>query len=178
MTKRPLRTKNKMTDETQSQPEQKQTAKPTEATKAVPSSGKIAVVLVRGLVGLTQPVKDTLRMLRLTRKNQCVVVADNPVMVGMIRKVKDFVTWGSVTDATFTELVAKRGREFLGRTQDSKGKYSYKTLDVNGKKYIPTFNLNPPRKGFGRKGIKLSFTVGGALGNRGDKINDLLMRML
>ena len=40
------------------------------------------------------------------------------------------------------------------------------------------FRLSPPRKGFGRKGIKFAFTKGGALGYRGIKINDLIKRML
>ena len=38
--------------------------------------------------------------------------------------------------------------------------------------------LHPPRGGFERKGIKLPFTKGGVYGNRGEKINDLVERML
>jgi len=37
--------------------------------------------------------------------------------------------------------------------------------------------LHPPRGGFERKGIKKSFSVGGALGYRGEKMNDLLRKM-
>lgn len=61
---------------------------------ATPQGGKLAVILVRGMVGLTHQVKDTLRILKLNRKNMCVVVDDTPVTRGMIMKVKDFVTWG------------------------------------------------------------------------------------
>ena len=142
------------------------------------NTGKIAIVLVRGLAGLTQKVKDTLAMLRLTRKNFCVVVPNNPVYVGMINKVKDYVTWGVIDDATYSELIEKRGEEYKGRLEDSKKKYNYKTLRVNGKHYKPYFRLNPPKKGFGRKGIKVAFKVGGALGNRNEAINDLIKRML
>ena len=39
-------------------------------------------------------------------------------------------------------------------------------------------NLHPPRGGFERKGIKIPFKVGGALGYRGEKISDLIKRML
>ncbi|PIN73777.1 50S ribosomal protein L30 [Candidatus Woesearchaeota archaeon CG10_big_fil_rev_8_21_14_0_10_45_16] len=147
-------------------------------TAAPASSGRIAIVLVRGMVGLTQEIKDTLQMLRLGHKNYCAVVADTPVNRGMIQKVKDYVTYGPISDATFTELVAKRGEEFKARLTDSKKKYSYKVLEVAGKKYKPYFRLNPPRKGFGRKGIKMAFKVGGGLGFRGDKMDDLIMRML
>ena len=68
--------------------------------------------------------------------------------------------------------------EYQGRLNDRRKKYTYKTLEVNGQKYHRTFYLNPPRKGFERKGIKVSFKAGGALGYRGEKINDLIQRML
>jgi large subunit ribosomal protein L30 len=139
---------------------------------------KIAIILVRGLVGVRQTVKDTLKMLGLTRKNHCVVIANNPVNLGMIKKAKDFITWGSISEEVFQELVAKRGEEWKGRVEDSKKKYSYKALDVDGKKYKRYFRLNPPRKGFGRKGIKMPFKLGGGLGDRADKMDDLIKRML
>ena len=37
-------------------------------------NGKLAVILVRGVVKVTKPVKDTLTMLNLNRKNHCVVI--------------------------------------------------------------------------------------------------------
>ncbi len=148
-----------------------------EATEA-PESSKLAVILVRGIVGVTQQVKDTLRMLNLTRKNSCVVVNNTPSLKGMIMKVKDYVTWGEISDKTYQELVNKKGREFKGAVQDRKKKYSYKHVVVGNKKYAPDFRLNPPLKGFGRKGIKVSFKAGGALGYRGEKMNELLARMI
>ncbi len=139
---------------------------------------KIVVVLVRGLVNKSHPIKQTFELLKLSRKNQAVVVLKNGVNLGMIAKINDFVTWGEIDEATFKELVAKRGVEFLSRNTDSKNLYTYKSLSFNGKHYKPYFRLNPPTKGFGRKGIKAAFNAGGALGYRGDKINDLIKRML
>jgi large subunit ribosomal protein L30 len=139
---------------------------------------KIAVVLVRGLVNVTHAIKDTLAMLKLTRKNTCIVVDNNPTMLGMIKKAKDYVTWGEISEETYKELVAKRGVLYLGPIQDSKKKYNYKTLEIEGKHYKPYFRLNPPSKGFGRKGIKMPFNKGGGLGPRSDKMNDLILRML
>jgi large subunit ribosomal protein L30 len=141
-------------------------------------NGKLAVILVRGLVNVSKPIKDTLAMLKLTRKNNCVVIADNVINRGMIKKVKDYITWGEISEDTYKELVDKRGSEYLGRETDSKKKYSYKTLENNGKKLKTYFRLNPPRKGFGRKGIKMPFKLGGGLGYRGNKIDDLLKRMI
>ncbi len=143
------------------------------------SSSKLAIVLVRGMVGLSHEVKETLRLMRLTRKNNCVVLESTPITKGMLQKVKDFVTWGEISEATFSELVKMRGNEFLGRTQDSKKKYTYKGFfEFNGKKYHKTFALNPPKKGFGRKGIKTPFKLGGALGNRSNAMDDLVKRMI
>ena len=123
--------------------------------KGTVTKGKLAVVLVRGMVKVTKSVKDTLIMLNLPRKNSCAVVEDNTINKGMIMKVKDYVTWGIINEETLKELQEKRGKE--------------------GRKH---FTLNPPRKGFGRKGVKIAFKVGGALGDRGEKINDLIKRMI
>jgi large subunit ribosomal protein L30 len=138
---------------------------------------RLAVVLVRGVVGLREPIKHTLRLLRLYGKNHCVVIPNTPIYLGMLKKVRDYVTWGEVTNEVVAELVAKRGEEWKAREQDSRGKYSYRFFTHDGKKYKPYFRLQPPRKGFGRKGVKISFTKGGALGPRGDKMADLLRRM-
>ena len=147
-------------------------------TEKKSEGGKLAIVLVRGLVNVTQSVKDTLAMLRLKRKNHCVVIENNAVNNGMLMKVKDYVTYGEIDEATYNQLIEKRGEEFNARENDGKKKYQYKCLEFSGKKYKPYFRLNPPKKGFGRKGIKMPFKTGGGLGDREDKINDLLKRMM
>ncbi|MBN1376996.1 uL30 family ribosomal protein [Candidatus Woesearchaeota archaeon] len=121
------------------------------------TSDNIAVVLVRGLVNLTEDKKSTLRMLNLHKKNNCVVVKNNPVNKGMIFKVKDYVAYGEIDDETYALLVKMR--------KDAK----------DNKK---TFRLSPPKGGFRKKGIKKPFGRGGALGYRGRDINNLLKRML
>ena len=122
----------------------------------------IAVIRVRGLIGLNYKIKDTLAMLNLHRKNYMSVYQDNPKVMGMITKVKDFVTYGSLDPALFEEVKKTHGEK------DPK----------DPKKIKKFFRLNPPRKGYGRKGIKKAFSVGGALGDRKDKINDLIRRMI
>ena len=125
---------------------------------------KLAVISVRGEINLDDGTLRTLRQLNIEGKHVCVVVIDNPTNNGMIKKVESYVTWGEIDDVTYKELLEKRGEE----TTDNEGN---KVL----KKY---FRLHPPRKGFERKGIKKSFNTGGALGYRGEKINDLIKRML
>ncbi|MBW2974227.1 uL30 family ribosomal protein, partial [Candidatus Woesearchaeota archaeon] len=87
---------------------------------------KIAVIRVRGSVNLKKEVKDTLELLRLYRKNYCIVVDDTPSYKGMITKVKDYVTFGEIDDETFKELIEKRGEAYKGREKDRKGRISYK----------------------------------------------------
>ncbi len=141
---------------------------------------KIAIVRVRGIINTRKEIESTMKMLHLHNKNYAVVVEDTPQNKGMISKVKDFVTFGPLDEETFKEMVSKRGEEYTGRLTDSKGKIEYKTkyVEVDGKKYKKFFRLSPPKKGYGAKGIKQSFVKGGALGNRGEKMSDLIKRMI
>lgn len=139
---------------------------------------KMAVVLIRGTTRAPHFVCKALEVLNLHRVNHAVVVADTPAIIGMIAKVKDYVTWGEISDDTFAELLGQRGELYLGRLQDRKKKYQYRVLKVNDKVYKPYFRLNPPSKGFGRKGTKVAYAASGGLGYRGEAINDLIRRML
>ncbi len=154
---------------------------------------RIAVVRVRGKVGVRNDIAKTLRMLRLYNVNTCIVIPNNPQYIGMLNKVKDYVTWGEISKETFKELLQKRGRLFgrknltedylkekMNMTFDEfvEDFFSFKKelKDIPGLKLF--FRLCPPRKGYGRKGIKKPFSLGGALGYRKDKINDLIKRMM
>ena len=147
--------------------------------KAKIDNGRIAIVRVRGLTGVRHDIDETLIKLRLYNKNYCVVVHGTSGCMGMIKKVKDYVTWGSIDENTYNALIVKRSEEYKGRISDRKEKIKYnRFIEINGKKIKKFFRLNSPRKGYGRKGIKVSFKNKGALGFRGDKINDLIQRMI
>lgn len=140
-----------------------------------------AVVRVRGNVNARKEIKDTLKMLRLNRVNHCVLLRRDPAVEGMIKKVKDFVTWGEISDKTLEKLVMERGRLTGNKKMDTKQaknivekiKKAKNIADIEGLK--PVFRLNPPKKGYRR--IKLPYPKG-ALGYRGEKINELLERMM
>ncbi|MEK6948783.1 MAG: uL30 family ribosomal protein [Nanoarchaeota archaeon] len=143
------------------------------------SEKKVAVIRVRGLTGVRFDIDATLDKLRLTKRNCCAVVQKNEGYLGMIMKAKDYVTWGEIDEDTYNALLDKRREEFKGAASDRRGKIqSNKFIEVNGEKIKKVFRLNSPRKGYGRKGIKYAFNIGGALGYRGEKINDLIMRMI
>jgi large subunit ribosomal protein L30 len=157
-------------------------------------SPAIAALRVRGRTHVRREVEDTLRYMGLTRKNHCTILPDGEVTKPRIYKVKDYITWGTVDDKTIAELLIGRGRITGDKKitdshvkQNSKyadikafaaalAKGEAKIKDVKGIKGY--FRLNPPKKGFEREGIKKPYKLGGALGNRGDKIKELLERMI
>jgi large subunit ribosomal protein L30 len=139
---------------------------------------KLAVIRIRGITGVRKDIANTMRLLRLYRKNYCVVLEDTKTNLGMLKKVKDYVTWGELDEESYKTLIKKRGQEHKGRTMDSKKKVAYKFMKHGDKSLKPFFRLSPPKGGFERKGIKKQFTAGGALGYRGKKINDLIKKMV
>lgn len=140
---------------------------------------KICAIRVRGRTGISREVKATLNMLRLYRNNYCVVLEPRKEILGMLNKCKDYITWGEIDNESFSELIKNKAEPYKGLLTDTKQKINYKKfLVIDNNKYKPFFRLKPPVKGFARKGIKTSFKQGGALGYRGEKINDLVRRMI
>jgi len=161
-----LSEKKKEVVEIKPQPKSPQPSK-SKAPSAVGSSpsphspkGKLALILVRGLVRIKTNIVSTLFTLRLRQRHACVVLDDTPANRAAAMKCKDYIAYGEISEETHKLLIEKRGK-----------------MDVEGKlkKY---FLLHPPRGGFERKGIKTPFTNGGALGYRGAKMNDLVKKML
>ena len=151
-----------------------------------------AVIRVRGQPDVNKDIEYTMNLMGLYRVNHCSIVPDNPVTKGMLQKVKDYVTYGEVSLETLAQMIRVRGRlsgdrpvtdEYLAENSD------FKTIDDFAKAIIdddyrmrdveavkPVFRLHPPVKGY--EGNKRSYKNGGALGYRGEAINDLIARML
>jgi large subunit ribosomal protein L30 len=121
---------------------------------------KIAVIRLRGIIRTAPETRKTFELLNLQRQNSCSVFEKTPSINGMILKVKDFSTFGIIDDDTFRQLIEKRAQVKSGKTPKI------------------FFRLNPPKGGFEKKGIKYSFVSGGALGDRKEKISDLIKRMM
>ena len=152
------------------------------------------VIRVRSDRGVTKKIRDTMSMLNLTRVNHAVLVPDTPAYVGMLVKAKDYITWGEIDADTISTLISERGRLVGDKPVTNasvKAGSEYSTIkavseaiasgeagtgDIDGMK--PVFRLHPPRGPKGWGGIKRSFTVGGALGFRGEAIADLAGRMM
>ncbi len=150
-----------------------------------------AVVRVRGSAGVRRDIADTMEMLRLNRINHAVLVEETPSYLGMLRKAKDYITWGEIDQETLKAMIMKRGRIIGGDkiTDDYiKEKTDYDSVEEFAEAVFqgdvkledagikPVFRLHPPRKGY--EAIKKAFNEGGSLGYRGEEINNLLKRMI
>src|SRR5439155_1191993 len=86
--------------------------------KPAPQGVSLAVLRLRGKSDLRRDVKDTLRLLHLTRQNHCAIVPEDPTYRGMLQVVKDYVTWGEVDAEVLARLLLKRGRQVGDRPID------------------------------------------------------------
>ncbi|MGB9937903.1 MAG: 50S ribosomal protein L30 [Methanobacterium sp.] len=151
----------------------------------------IAAIRVRGRTGIKKEIADTLDMLKLTRINHAVLIEENPSYKGMLQKAKDYITWGEVDADIIAALISKRGKlpgnvkiteEYLKENTDfsSVEELSKAVVDSGAKLedsgIKPVFRLHPPRKGY--EDTKKTFTESGSLGYRGDKIGDLIKKMI
>lgn len=151
-----------------------------------------AVIRIRGRSGIRKRTQKTLLFLGLKRINNLVLKKEDPSTIGMLKNAKDYITWGEIDAITLEKMLEKRAKtignkkitkEFLETIKISTIKELAKQLleeKISLKKIglKPVFNLTPPKKGFERKGIKKTFTQGGALGYRGKEINKLILKMI
>jgi len=154
---------------------------------------RLAIIRIRGRVNVRKTIEDTLQMLNLFRRFNCVIIDDRPSYQGMLHKIKDWATWGEIDSDTVELLLTKRGElaENKRKVTDDfiKRKTSFSSVSefaqsVCGFKAdlsdLPmlkkVFRLHSPRKGL--KSIKVPFTEGGDLGYRGTEIKRLIQKMI
>jgi len=70
----------------------------------------LVAVRIRGLSDVSGEINDTMAMLRLTKNCHATLVDDRPAYKGMLRKSKDYLTWGEISQETIALLLKKRGR--------------------------------------------------------------------
>jgi large subunit ribosomal protein L30 len=142
-----------------------------------------AAIRIRGRRKLNKKIADTINMLNLKKPNYCTVFILNPSYLGMLKKAKDYITWGPISKNLFLKLFIKKaqiGRKKLSQLKDKKeieqmaleifeGKKTLKALGLN-----PFFRLRPPSKGFKNKKKLYPY---GDLGPR-ENIDGILKRMI
>jgi large subunit ribosomal protein L30 len=139
-----------------------------------------AVIRIKGSVKLRKEIKDSLAMLRVHRKMHCVLIKETDSIKGMLNKVRNWVTWGEIDDKILELMIKKRGRKQGNKRLTEKEVKDVFEFIKNNERIPdiikPVFRLTPPSKGF-KKSIKQHYP-NGELGYRGEKINELLKRMI
>ncbi len=150
----------------------------------------LAVIRIRGNVGRRQDLKDALDIMGLSKPNTCVIIPDSPESKGIVKKVKDSVSFGKIDVDTLTKILRKRGRLEGNRrlTDETVKETGYDTIEKlsmdlferkvkirNVPKLKPVFRFSPPSKGF--KSVKQNHPRGD-LGNKGASIIGLIERMI
>ncbi|KAG8195313.1 hypothetical protein JTE90_028460 [Oedothorax gibbosus] len=166
----------------------------------VPDQPKVAIVTrIRGVNGVSPKPRKVLQLFRLRQINNAMFIKLNKATVNMLRIAEPYIAWGYPNLKTVKELVYKRG---FGRVNHKRvaltdnaiiesklGKYGIiciediiheiYTCGPNFKKvtnFLWHFKLNNPKGGWRKKTIH--FVEGGDFGNREDKINPLLRKMI
>jgi large subunit ribosomal protein L30 len=138
-----------------------------------------AVVRLRGNVNTKPDSRTTLQFLNLKRINNASVWQESNQILRMIKNVDAFIAFGKINDAVLEKLVAT-STHVDGKKVDAKKAVAElkagKTMNELG--LSNCFRLKSPVGGHERGGIKRAYKVGGASGNRGEKINELLEQMM
>ena len=68
------------------------------------------VVRMKGTVNVPRWADLTLESLHLDKKFRATIIPENEQSLGMLRKIKEWVSWSSVDDAFIKEFIEKKGR--------------------------------------------------------------------
>ncbi len=142
----------------------------------------IVAIRTKGMVDTESKSKVTLDRLRLRRKFSAVLLSENKEILGMLKRVQHYVSYGKISKELVKELITRRGL-LKGNKPVDKKIISDKFIDevYGGKKKIsdmglkPFFRLHPPIGGF-KKDTRLPYPMG-ILGNN-KEIDKLLVKML
>ena len=156
---------------------EEKTVKQKEERKQIKNS-LLAVVRIRGNVNVERSIRNTLKILRLHKTNHCIIVPKNPTFEGMLKEAAYYITWGDISSQMLEKMVYKRGRYVGDKRVEKKDAKNVAKKIIDGNKDIglkPIFRLSPPSGGY--RATRFPYPKGD-LGYRGDKINELLKRMI
>lgn len=137
----------------------------------------IAILRIRGIRNVSPKIKRTLELLKLYVPNRLRLMEDSASLKGMLQVVKDYVTWGPISDELAKKVLLEKGE--IGKKKIKELENSNEIIEkilkgeeVQGfKGYI---RLRPPSKGY--KDIKKHYPQGD-LGKR-PEMDSLIRRMI
>jgi large subunit ribosomal protein L30 len=131
----------------------------------------LAVIRVRGRVGVRHTISETLSRLNLRKVNNMVLLYGTKSNLGMIAKCNDYVTYGEVDSDFVEKMLAMKGAKV------SKDDISALAAGKKSAKQIveTPMRLHPPTHGY--ENTRKPFSQKGSLGYRGTEISKLISRM-
>ncbi len=138
-----------------------------------------AIVRVRGPINTKPDVKKTFELLSLASVNHMSIWPENKASLKMLKKVENYATFGTISEEVLTEIVEKKATALTGELDKKaaiKALKEGKTIKEAGIKNC--FKMSPPKKGYERGGIKRPFVLKGALGDRKEKMSELVKKMM
>ena len=136
------------------------------------------VVRIKGQADVPHWARTTLKLLKLEKKYRATILPAKENTLGMLDKVKHYVSWQEVDSKLARELLDKKGRKsgYKKISDDDLAETDYKTMDeladalAEGKVSLtklkplkPWFALAPPRHGF-KRSTKRMYGQKGVLG--------------
>lgn len=149
------------------------------------------VVRIKGQVDVPHWAETTLRLFKLEKKYRATIVRGRENTLGMLDKVKHYVSWKEATEEITKELLDKRGRRTGYRkiAQEDVVQAGFESIDqmaeslAEGRSSLtrlkplkPWFALAPPRRGF-RHSTKRMYGQKGILGHNRD-LDELIRSMM
>ncbi len=149
------------------------------------------VVRIKGQVDVPYWAKTTLKLLKLEKKFRATIIPAQENTLGMLNKVKHYVSWQEAEVSMAMELLDKKGRKsgYKKITEEDIKKIGFKNIEdlatslAEGKTTMtklkplkPWFALAPPRHGF-KKSTKKLYTQKGILGPNKD-LGNLVRNMI
>nr|CAD7607739.1 unnamed protein product [Timema genevievae] len=172
----------------------------TQGNYYIPGEAQLAFVIrIRGVNQVSPKVRKVLTLFRLRQINNGVFVKLNKATINMLRICEPYVTWGIPNLKSVRELVYKRGFvKIRGQRipitsneiiENKLGKlgiicvedliheiFTVGTSFKYASNFLWPFKLNTPTGGWRKK--TTHYVEGGDFGNREDKINSLLRKMV
>ncbi|PSN43250.1 60S ribosomal protein L7 [Blattella germanica] len=166
----------------------------------IPGEARLAFVIrIRGINQVAPKVRKVLQLFRLKQISTGDYVKLNKATINMLRICEPYVTWGYPNLKSLRELIYKRGfakirgqripitsNEMIEKKLNKCNficieDLSHKLFTVGAKfkyasNFLWPFKLNTPTIGWRKK--TNHYVEGGDFGNREDKINELLRRMV
>lgn len=91
----------------------------------------LAILRLRSSASVNGQVRDTMKMLHLNKVNTLVLVPENKVVLGMIKKIDGYVAWGTASKETEEKM---QGKKMMGLKPPKGGlksiKYKYPRGDL------------------------------------------------